>query len=281
MRLEKELLDIKEFFKEAIRRDKVASCYLFAGEGVSAKIEMARYLSKALNCRQALNDDECFCDTCKRIDNSNHPDVMWLKAQLGQKLKIENIRTLISRIYLRPYLGRWKVFVVEDAGVLTEEAQNAFLKTLEEPPVNCVIILMAGQKECLLSTVISRCQLVKFLSGAPLENKDLFVRDFVFNRKLSEFLCRFEKKIERQQLEQMLEELLVWFRDALVCKTASHELCANKENTRDIKKMAEFYSRAKLRAIINEIMRIKGLVPHNVNPKIALSALCLAIEEGI
>lgn len=284
MQLGKELsepFDIESFFEEAVRDDRLASPYLFSGDNYSRKREIACYLSRALNCRNFRDGRECACDTCVKIENSNHPDVVWIKPVLGQKIKVEHIRSIIRRLYLRPYAARRKIFILENAENLTEEAQNAFLKTLEESPAGCLIVLMARQKELLLETVVSRCQVVNFFSNVPTEKPSALIKDFLLSRNRLELLGELAKSIERKELEEILDSLLIWFRDALICKTNKENLCINtdKENMPAMKEMASRYSLVKLERVIQEINHLRNLIQHNINHKIILSILALALEE--
>ncbi len=273
------LFDIKSFFRQVIEKNRMASCYLFVGDDRLKKIEVARYLAKALNCPRALNDENCLCDSCMKIENFNHPDVVWIKPALGEKLKIDRIRAIIRRLYLKPYTNEWKIFIIEEADTLTEEAQNAFLKTLEEPPLDSVIILMVQQKEVLLETIISRCQVVKFLSGVPKQETESFIKDFILSDEKLEFSEVLAKKIDKNEMNRILDSLLVWFRDALVCKTGEENLMFNSKDMSNIKEISRRYSYQKLENIIKEIIHLKNLIGRSVNPKIAMSALCLALEE--
>ncbi len=271
--------DIKSFFRQVIEKNRMATCYLFVGDNALKKIEVARYLAKALNCPRALNDENCLCDNCMKIENFNHPDVVWIKPALGEKLKIDRIRTVIRRLYLKPYISEWKIFIIEEADTLTEEAQNAFLKTLEEPPLDSVIILMVQQKEVLLETIISRCQVVKFLSSVPKQETESFIKDFLLSGEKLEFSEVLAKKIDKNEMSKILDSLLICFRDALVYKAGEENLMFNSRDMSNIKEIGRRYSYQKLENIIKETIHLKNLIGRNVNPKIAMSVLCLALEE--
>jgi len=272
--------DIKSFFRQVIEKNRMATCYLFVGDNALKKIEVARYLAKALNCPGALKDEDCLCDSCMKIENFNHPDVVWIKPALGEKLKIDRIRAVIRKLYLKPYMSEWKIFIIEEADSLTEEAQNAFLKTLEEPPLDSVIILMVQQKEVLLKTIISRCQVVKFLSAIQKQETESFIKDFLLSGDKLEFSEILAKKIDKSEMSKILDSLLICFRDALVCKAGEENLMFNSPDMSNIKEIGRRYSYQKLENIIKEIIHLKNLIGRNVNPKIAMSVLCLALEEG-
>lgn len=276
---EEELFNHKSFFKEAIEKDKLASGYLFVGDDHLKKREIALFIAKALNCQEALIKEDCLCENCLKIDSFNHPDVVWVRPASSQKLKIDNVRTVIRQLYLKPYEGKYKVFIVEEADTLTEEAQNAFLKTLEEPPKNSVIILLASQKESLLETIISRCQIIKFLLSSQKGETDLKIKNYLLNKDRIKLLAEFTQGMERQELDRFLNSLLIWFRDALIYINGKQDLCFNKDDLATVGKLASKYSPQKLEDVLKEIMHLRSLVVRNVNPRIATSLASIALEE--
>jgi len=215
-----------------------------------------------------------------KTENFNHPDVIWLKSAGGQKLKIENVRAVIRRIYLKPYMGRRKIFVVEHAEFLTEEAQNAFLKTLEEPPADSVIILMSRHRELLLETIVSRCQTVKFPGGRETAGTGLSAQKILFGGSGLESLAELVKEIDRRELEKILDNLLLWFRDALAHKINAENNSGDEKRRLEVGELAFKYSVRQIENIIKEIMRIQKLIFYNVNAKLAFSVLLTALEEN-
>lgn len=150
----------------ALRADleagRPAHAYLLAGPPQVGKFTLALELAKALNCPQA--EAPCGrCRSCQRIGQGLHADVqtVTVAAQEGQAHKeigIAQVRELERTVSLSPYEGRWRVVIIDPADALSPEAQNAFLKTLEEPPPQVAFVLVAGRPEALLPTVISRCR---------------------------------------------------------------------------------------------------------------------------
>jgi DNA polymerase III subunit delta' len=169
--------------QRAIRHQRVPQAYIFAGEDGVGKKLTALMLAKALNCRER-EDDACdHCISCHKIDDGNHPDVRVIEPD-GQFIKIDQIRTLQKDVNYRPYEGRRKVYILDQAEALRTEAANALLKTLEEPSPDSLLILVTANVYALLPTVISRCQFVRFVAlGAP---------------QLTEFLKR-EKQMPAEQ----------------------------------------------------------------------------------
>jgi len=147
--------------RSSIRRNRLTHAYLFSGpEGVGKRIT-ALALAKALNCVEH-SDSACgICLSCHKINGSNHPDVKVIEPQ-GLSLSIAQMRELQKEISLKPFEGRWKVYIISEAEKMTPQAANSLLKTLEEPPPHSLIILVTSQEYSLLPTIISRCQRIKF-----------------------------------------------------------------------------------------------------------------------
>ncbi len=159
---------------QAVASDRVRHAYLFAGPEGVGKSALALALARALGCLAPVRPGVACgeCRSCRKIERGVHPDVQTfgLESQIaaGSKasgknttLTIETIRALTSTAVLRPIESRWRVIIVDDAELMQETAQEALLKTLEEPPPFAVIILLANDAEILLPTIRSRCQLVE------------------------------------------------------------------------------------------------------------------------
>lgn len=150
--------------QRAIQNQHIAHAYLFTGpEGVGKK-NTALALAQYLNCEAA--DPQTFsscgqCASCIQIECGSHPDLIFLEPD-GNSIKIEQIRNLLSKISLRNYESTYKVAIINDAHLMTEQAANCLLKTLEEPTDNTVFILVTSQVQNLPITILSRCQQVLF-----------------------------------------------------------------------------------------------------------------------
>ncbi len=191
---------ITSFFANQIENKKFHTGYLLTGPDTERRKEIARGFSKALNCLD-LGDSPWnsgqspsnSCQSCRKIDSGNHPDVRWYGVDEDvRSIKIEEVRDLQNWLSLKPYEGKVKVFVLNEADRLTPEAQNAMLKSLEEPPPQSVFILLADKKSDLLETVVSRVveikvtpyteeEIIKTLKNEGVENSD------------AKFLARFSQ----------------------------------------------------------------------------------------
>ncbi len=147
--------------QNAIRTNRVVHAYLFAGHRGTGKTTTARILAKALNCVQGPTATPCnACANCEAIGGGYSVDVIEIDAASNRG--IEEIRELRDRIRLAPTEGRYKVYIIDEAHMLTTEAANALLKTLEEPPAHAILVLVTTEPHRLPPTILSRCQRFDF-----------------------------------------------------------------------------------------------------------------------
>ena len=158
---------VAEQLRRSLERERLAHAYLFAGPRGSGKEATARTLAKALNCLEK-NHDCCSdgireCDSCRRVDEGAHPDVYWVRPESkSRRIQVDQMREFMKAVNLRSSMGGVKVGIIVDADCMNEEASNAFLKTLEEPPAQTVIILLCSEPQRLLPTILSRCLKISF-----------------------------------------------------------------------------------------------------------------------
>ena len=141
---------------------RVAHAYLFAGPEGVGKETAALAFARALLCSRPKDGDACgACRECRQVEHYNHPD-LWVLQPDGNYIKIEQIRGILRRAPYRSYQGGRKIFLIPRAEVMTAEAANCLLKTLEEPPRDTLFILLSARPQALLPTVLSRCQRCSF-----------------------------------------------------------------------------------------------------------------------
>jgi DNA polymerase-3 subunit delta' len=174
--------NICELLARAAGRDSLPPSLIFAGPEGVGKRSMAIALAQFLNCTNASNagagtgdsdparQDACgVCPSCKRIARGVHADVMQIVPGDSGAIKVEQVREAVERTAYRPFEGRRRVVIIDEADALVLQAQDALLKTLEEPPPASVFVLVTSRPDVLLPTVRSRCQRFRFGRLAPAE----------------------------------------------------------------------------------------------------------------
>ncbi len=152
---------VVQTLRNAVEMDRVAHAYLFAGPRGTGKTSMAKILAKALNCERGPTTSPCLqCESCRTIHDATSIDVIELDA--ASHRGIDDIREIRDRVALQPVRGRRKVYIIDEAHMLTKEASNAVLKTLEEPPAHAVFVLCTTEMAAMLPTIRSRCQRFAF-----------------------------------------------------------------------------------------------------------------------
>lgn len=153
---------VSNTLKNAIQTGHLAHAFLFCGPRGVGKTTCARILAKVLNCQQPTPDlDACDnCDSCKAFNEHASFNIVELDAASNNS--VEHIRALIEQVRFQPQQGRYKIFIIDEVHMLSQQAFNAFLKTLEEPPPYAIFILATTEKHKIIPTILSRCQIFDF-----------------------------------------------------------------------------------------------------------------------
>lgn len=156
-----EIVGHKEIIKHlqnSISLGKVSHAYIIGGEAGSGKNLLASAFAMTLQCEKKGIDPCLECSSCKRSLSNNHPDIIYVTHEKPNSIGIEDVRTqIIDDVAIKPYCSSYKIYIVNAAEKLTLQAQNALLKTIEEPPAYAVIILLTSNLDALLPTITSRC----------------------------------------------------------------------------------------------------------------------------
>lgn len=166
---------IKEHLHNALSTGKVSHAYIINGEKLSGKEYIARLFARTLQC-EAQGTEPCGeCRSCKQALSNNQPDIIRVMHEKPGTISVDDIRLQVNNdIAIKPYSSKYKVYIINEAEKMTVQAQNALLKTLEEPPAYAVIILLVSNINALLQTILSRCVV---LNMKPVE--DELVRSYL------------------------------------------------------------------------------------------------------
>jgi DNA polymerase-3 subunit delta' len=313
-----------EVLKSALECRRIPASYLFLGPEGIGKSLVARTFAKAVNCLDGAGIDSCDkCVSCRKIDGNNHPDVHLIppagqpgvEGDSGEAIKIEHIRELQDSIYLRPYEGKYKVFIIDNAHLLTPDASNAFLKTLEEPPANSLIILVTSKPKMLLTTIVSRCQKVRFpslpkdalermlrdehgldgplshylayscegrigralrLKGADvLSDKNAVIDYFLSGYKASGVVESFSKDRMRESLGILAD----WLRDVYYLKVGMpYAQLINLDRKNELLSAASRYSFTDLDSLFKMLCDTSHYLDQNINPRLLLNNMRLSFN---
>ena len=313
--------EIISHLQNAIRLGKVSHAYIFGGEHGAGKKLLASLFAMTLQCQEQGVEPCMKCPSCRKALNKNHPDIIYVVHEKPNSIGIDEIRgQLINDVGIRPYESPYKIYIVNDADKLTLQAQNALLKTIEEPPAYAVILLLADNPDALLPTITSRCVL---LSLKPVG--DRLVKDYLMERMhipdyQAEVQAAFAQgnigkakktaesrefaemtanalqllkranintvedlcsKTEEDNIYDYLDLFVMWFRDVLLFKaTKEVDNLVFKEEINAIKERATQSSYEGLEKIIEAIHTADSRLHANVNFDLVMELLFLTIKEN-
>ena len=265
---------VKDTLRRMLEAKRVPGALLFVGEDGIGKKLFALELAKALNCLKPVGVEACdHCSSCirisqskfpdytdtednkKRLIRSDHPDVA-LARPYNRILRIGPMREIEQEANYRPFEGKARIFIIEDAVRLNESSSNALLKTLEEPPRTSHLILLASRPASLLPTIRSRCQMIRFAPLAPAEIEAYLLKGKQASVKDARLLSRLARgsigralstdlETYRQQREAMLDVL-----GALALTNDRARLLRASEEMNDAKHKDEYEVRLDLLATL-------------------------------
>ena len=155
--------------QNAIEEDKVSHAYIFNGPEASGKMMLAEAFAQTLECEkledvvknaaQPSDVEPCMeCHSCKQAMTKNQPDIIYVRHEKPNTISVDDIRTQVNNdIVIKPYSSRYKIYIIDEAEKMNEQAQNALLKTVEEPPAYAILILLTTNAAAFLQTILSRC----------------------------------------------------------------------------------------------------------------------------
>lgn len=170
--------NIIDYIQNAVKEDKVSHAYILNGERGSGKKMLANLFARTLQCESHGIDPCGTCHSCMQMESGSHPDVIYVHHEKPNSISVDDIRTQVNNdVMIKPYQGPYKIYIIGEADLMTPQAQNALLKTIEEPPEYAVFFLLAENAQLLLPTITSRCVMLK------LRNiKDTLIRKYLMEQ---------------------------------------------------------------------------------------------------
>lgn len=286
--------EIKDILKSAISSNKVTHSYLFIGPSGIGKTLFAKEFAKMILC--TADNKPCIkCKSCIEFDENNQPDFHIIEPEDGI-IKIDTIRKMQTKVFEKPIISEKKVYLIKDADLMTKEAQNCLLKTLEEPPSYVTIILIGANESMFLNTIRSRCMKILFHKIGQEELTSYLQHKCQFNN-ISEELIKacdgsIEKAIRIYEKKEMYQEIQEVFSNVekyhlLDVLGKLDCLYKNKENIEEILEYITilFYSKAiqdtKYIEYIKEIEQVKRNLKINSNYDMSIDKLLYKIWEEL
>ena len=301
---------ILRHFENAIRMGKISHAYIINGEEGSGKMNLAIHFAKALQCERnnsnkAINEDgeritvpgtACGqCKSCKQTDSKNQPDIKYItyeKSGIG----VDEIREQINDdIDIKPYSSPYKIYIVPESEKMTVQAQNALLKTIEEPPEYAIIILLTTNADTFLQTILSRCVMLNIRPvKEDIIKNQLTSEEF---KELKQYVVGMFMSLEKggmdiigeaikktgtfkKQIDEYFSLMRIWFRDILVYKaTKEEDQIIFQDEYMTIEKMSQTYSFDDINDILKAIDLAESRIKSNVNFDSTIEILLLSIKE--
>lgn len=209
--------DIIGHFKSSIEMNKVSHAYIINGEPDSGKKMLAKAFATTLQCEQGGSTPCGVCQSCKQMESGNQPDVITLTREKPNMISVDEIRTqVIDEICIKPYKSKYKIFIIPDAQLMNTQAQNALLKTIEEPPAYGIILLLTTNVDRLLPTVVSRCLT---LQTKPVRERDMlaYLEGMGLSREKAYFCIDFAQGNLGKAIKLAANEEYTQVIDSVVC----------------------------------------------------------------
>jgi DNA polymerase III subunit delta' len=185
---------LKKHLQRITESGQISHGYLFEGPAGTGKLTLAKIFAQTLLCKNSQLQPCEVCSSCVKANADNHPDIHVIDLE-ENTIKRQDIDEIQENIYVKPYESEKKIYIIKDAHKLTVQAANTFLKTLEEPPSDTVIILLTINAHLLIPTIVSRCQLIKAEKESVKAIETLLVNEYHIDSQRARLLSGYSKGI--------------------------------------------------------------------------------------
>lgn len=275
--------------QRSILADRISHSWLFCGPSAEDLKSLALAFAQTLQCtgRSLDTADACMtCRSCRQAMDQNHPDIKIWTHKKPKTFSVDEVRELISDVYIRPYQSERKIYIIPDAHLMNAPAQNALLKTLEEPPEYIVIILLSNSADAMLETILSRCQTIELAAGDA--DYDPALRRYALNilTQVPDWdLVRIREVVKelaqyKLQADSLFEIFTAWYRDILYFKAALREDgLLFPDSISRIRAASAAMSYAGIQAVLQDIRTASLRLKANVNYDLTMELVLLSMHD--
>lgn len=188
-----------------IKRNNLSHCYIFEGPKDIGKYQLSLVFAQSLLCKD-FNTEPCnLCSSCNKLNSMNHPDLHILNTE-EKNIKREDVDSLIELFHIKPYESDKKIFIINECEKMTTQAANSFLKTLEEPIGDSIIILLTNNINMLLDTIVSRCQIIKLKTINKKEIEKILIEKYNADEMNASIVSYYSKGILNKAVNIITEK---------------------------------------------------------------------------
>ena len=279
------------FLQHALGSGHISHAYLFSGEKGSGKRDLAELFAKTILCGNRTEGEDTEpcgrCVSCRKAESGNHPDILYVQHEKPGVISVDEIRTqVVETATVRPYESAYKVYIIEDADLMNPQAQNALLKTLEEPAPYVVILLLTENKEALLPTILSRCVVLDLHRGGEeipeeVTEEALQLIGAIPEMNAGGWIAALQMLTrDKQNINSYLDVFTKWYRDVLLFKaTKDADSLIYREYITQISRTAKHCSYEGIEEVLAAIETAGARLRANVNFEVTMELLFLAIRE--
>lgn len=276
---------IDAYIKNAVATGKIAHALIIESEDDNARKDAAKRFALNIMCE---NKNACgACHNCKQILAGSHPDLIWVTHEKEQTLSVKEIREQVcDTVTTRPFANEHKIYIIDDSQLMPPGAQNALLKTIEEPPEYAVLVLLCDNANRLLETIRSRCIILKLERNETVDtDEETYIENIDILSKAGESdLAEMQKALKlvaergNSGAEAFCSFALSWYRDILIYKKTSGSGNLVFENERDvIADIAAVTDYTKINKAIESIEKTRTRLKFNVNQDLSLELMMLSL----
>ena len=286
---------VRDHLQKAIRYRRISHAYILSGERGIGKKTMARAFAMTLFCEKGGENPCMECHACKQLLSENHPDVIWVTHEKPASIGVDDIREQVNNtIGIKPYSSAWKLYIIDEAEKMTVQAQNALLKTIEEPPEYAIIMLLTtnqfgvAQDRADVYAAFSRGILGRALDIAASDAFGDMIRDIlnilkgIHQMDTGQMLdCVRHLVSDYPNLQEVLDLMQLWYRDVLMFKvTKDMNGLTFKSEYSAVSRICSQSSYQGLEQVLEAIDKAKVRLMANVNKELTLELMLMTMKES-